>query len=361
MDDVLFWLAFIRVPGLGPILRKRLLDRFGSPKAVFGASEAELWEVEGMTRRAVEALKATDPIKEGRELAERVESLGLWVLTLESPQYPRILREIPDPPAVLFVRGGMADSPAVAIVGSRRCSSYGRDFARRLARGLAQAGVTVVSGGARGIDTEAHLGALEGGGRTVAVLGSGHDRPYPAENRGLFERIAERGAVVSEFPPGTPPERWNFPQRNRIISGLALGVVVVEAPAKSGALITASLALEQGRSVFAVPGLPGSWTSQGTHRLLREGARLIEGPEDVLEEVLPQFEPPREEAPALGPEEERVLEVLRGGPRSLDQICRELGMPVAEVIGLLTRMELKGVVRQLPGRTYAAEARWPGP
>lgn len=343
-------------------MRKRLLDHFGSPEAIFKASDGELAEVEGMTRKAQESLRAIDPLRVGKELEERVRRLDLKVVTWDSPLYPALLRQIPDPPLVLFIRGEIPQgSPAVAIVGSRRCSSYGRDFSRRLARALSEAGVTVVSGGARGIDTEAHRGALEGGGKTVAVLGSGHDYLYPAENRELYERIASSGAVLSEFPPGTPPERWNFPQRNRIISGLSLGVVVVEAPSKSGALITAALALEQGRSVFAVPGLPGSWTSQGTHRLLKEGAKLVDGPEDILEEILPQYEPPERRPPKPDPEEERVLETLKEGPKSADRISRDLRRPIGEVLGLLTRMELKGLVKQLPGRVYVVEGGWPKP
>ncbi len=353
--ELYFWLALIKVPGVGPVLRRRLLDHFGSPQAIFEAKEEELRAVEGISSRVMRAIKATDPLAVGKRIYREAQGLGFRVLTLKDPQYPPNLREIFDPPPVLFIRGEILpqDSVAVAVVGSRRCSTYGRDFARRLSGSLAEVGVTIVSGMARGIDTEAHRGALGAGGRTIAVLGSGPDRIYPPENTALSREIAGSGAVLTEFPPGTPPERWNFPQRNRIISGLSLGVVVVEAPSKSGALITASLALEQGRCVFAVPGLAGSWVSQGTHRLIREGAKLVERPEDVLEEILPQLQAPvGKPQGGLSEQELRVLEVLKEGPRHIDEITRILMKPVPETLSLLTRMELKGLLRQLPGRLY---------
>lgn len=355
MEELFFLLALVKTAGIGPILRKRLLNAFGSPKAVFEAKEGELQAVQGITKAVVRSLKAQDPYVVGKKEWERARSIGVEVIGITDPRYPCNLREIYDPPLVLYVKGELRqeDRNAVAIVGSRRCSSYGREFARRLASSLAEAGITVVSGLARGIDTEAHLGALEAG-RTIAVLGSGIDRIYPPENSNLAQRIASSGAILSEFPFGTPPERWNFPVRNRVISGLSLGVVVVEASAKSGALITARLALEQGRTVFAVPGIAGSILSQGTHRLIKEGAKLVEGPEDVLEEIMPQMEFHKEVKPlhGLSHYEEKVLELLKEGPKHADELSRILKLEASSLNLLLMGLELKGMVKQLPGRIY---------
>jgi len=346
------------IPGVGPVLRRRLLDRFGSPQAVFEASLEDLRRVEGVGERTAKAIKAIDPISLGRREGERARAMGIGVIPLGDDRYPENLRQIYDPPIVLYLKGDLCpeDSLAVAVVGSRRSSPYGRQFARRLARALASEGVTVVSGMARGIDTEAHLGALEAEGRTIAVLGSGMDRIYPPENRQLASQIAHHGAVLTEFPLGTPPERWNFPVRNRIISGLSLGVVVVEASSRSGALITASLALEQGRSVFAVPGYAGAVTSRGTHSLIRQGAKLVEDPEDVLEEILPQYEGKGETekagAPEVSKEERMLVELLETGPMHIDELSRRVSLDAAKVSALLTQMEIKGIVLQMPGKVF---------
>jgi len=355
MEELFLLLALVKARGIGPILSRRLLEAFGSAKAVFEAKEQELRAVEGVTKAVIRSLKGQDPLLVGMKEWERARDMGVELISISDPRYPSNLREIYDPPLVLYVKGELKqqDKNAVAVVGSRRCSPYGREFARRLASCLAEAGVTVVSGLARGIDTEAHLGALEAG-RTIAVLGSGMDRIYPPENYRLAQRIASSGAVLSEFPLGTPPERWNFPVRNRVISGLSLGVVVVEASAKSGALITARLALEQGRTVFAVPGVVGSLFSQGTHRLIKEGAKLVEGPEDVLEEIMPQLEFPERGKPLQGfsPDEEMVLEILREGPKHVDELLRILKLEASSLNPLLMGLELKGIVKQLPGRIY---------
>jgi DNA processing protein len=279
--------------------------------------------------------------------------------------YPRLLRETPVPPPLLFTSGGIADlgSSTVAVVGSRKASLAGTAMAAALAGDLAALGFVIVSGLARGIDTAAHKGALEAGGRTVAVLGSGIDEIYPPENRGLARRISERGAVISELPPGSPPLRHNFPRRNRIISGLSLGTVVVEAGEKSGALITAACALEQNRSVFAVPSTPGFSRSKGTNSLLREGATLVESASDIVDELRPQLECPRPKVPdlfdppGLSPDEERVLSLLSDAPAHVDEISRSLNVASHRTLSLLLVLETRGLVKSMPGKFYVREGR----
>jgi len=356
-DDKVYWVALNKVPGVGPILYGKLIAQFGGAKEVFFAPAERLRRVEGVGEELAKRIEEGTFLEEGKRELMRAKELGIEVITIREERYPSNLRQIPDPPPLLYVKGNLAerDALAVAVVGSRRCSPYGRAFARKISGELASKGVTVVSGMARGIDTEAHRGALEAGGRTIAVFGSGLDVIYPSENRWLFEEIWRNGAVISEFPLSTPPERWNFPLRNRIISGLALGVVVVEASERSGALITASMALEQGRSVFAVPGYAGAVTSRGTHRLIKEGAKLIEGAEDILEEVLPQYEGDKGETPPrdLTEEEREVLEALSVGPLQIDELSRKVGMEVQKVASLLLELELKGLVTQMPGKVFA--------
>lgn len=286
-------------------------------------------------------------------------------LTLKDVGYPSNLTTLPDPPAVLYVRGSLwqEDRAAVAVVGTRRASPYGLQTARRLSQELALAGITVVSGLAEGIDGAAHQGALEAGGRTIAVLGHGLHTVYPPQHRQLADRIAASGALVSEYPPETPIQAWHFPSRNRIISGLSLGVVVVEAPLKSGALITARLALEQGREVFAVPGPAGSPKSQGTHALLKDGARLAEGVEDILEELAPQLaaqlcrwrsrKPRSDKRPgraALSSLEQRVYDCIPvAGRTPVEVLMQATRLPAAGLLPILTDLEMKGLVAQIPG------------
>jgi DNA processing protein len=286
----------------------------------------------------------------------------------DDAEYPERLKAIHDPPAVLFVRGTLPgrEEPAVAIVGARRATPYGLSVARRLGGELARAGFTVVSGLARGIDGAAHEGAIRAGGRTIGVMGCGLDIAYPPEHIELIEEMVRQGAVVSEFPVGTPPYRANFPKRNRIISGMSLGVVVVEAGPESGALITARLALEQGREVFAVPGPAGSAMSVGTHRLLREGAKLVEGLQDIMEEIGPQLaartRPPSARAarpsaePQLPDEEATVYRLLSHEPRHMDELTALTGQIPSRLSGVLLQLELRGVVRQLAGQRYIRAA-----
>lgn len=359
-QDVFHWLALSLTPGVGSILLARLVARFGSPEAVFRASVTELGEIDGLTGKVAEEIrKGPQERAVDREL-ERVRAAGARILTLSDEAYPSRLKEIYDPPAVLYVNGELKkeDDLAVSIVGSRKTSVYGRMMTERMSQGLARHGVTIVSGMARGIDSVAHGGAVSVGGRTIAVLGCGVDVIYPRENRGLFAKIVEHGAVVSEFPMGSPPEGAHFPKRNRIISGLSLGVIVVEAAAESGALITANYALEQGRDVFAVPGSIGAAGSQGTHRLIKQGAKLVEASEDILEEILPQWHRRGQEhekakqGPSLPEEEGRLYDLLGETPLHIDRIILETGMDPGKVSGLLLSLELKGLIAQWPGKNF---------
>jgi DNA processing protein len=283
------------------------------------------------------------------------------VVAAGEPAYPRLLKEIADPPQLLFHRGTLhpGDAKAIALVGSRRASLAGARIARELSGALAGCGFTVVSGLARGIDTAAHRGALDAGGRTIAVLGSGIDIIYPRENRKLASEIERSGTLVSELPPGTQPKRHTFPRRNRIISGLSLGTVVVEAGPSSGALITAGCALEQNRSVFAVPGTPGFEGSEGTNRLIKEGATLVESARDIVEELMPQIElpfqgtPGRSDRNCISPAEEEVMGLLGRAPAHVDEISRALGESPSHVVAILLLLETRGLIVSLPGKFYA--------
>lgn len=359
------WVAFNRVPGVGVVRFRRLLERFGSLAAAWGAPRPALAEV-GLDRRALDGvlqLRATlDP---ARELA-RVRAAGASALTWRDSGYPALLKEIPDPPPVLYVKGHVVeqDSGAVAMVGTRRATVYGRDVAERLARDLGASGFTVVSGLAKGIDTHAHRGALAVGGRTIAVLGHGLDTIYPPENRRLAAEIVEAGALVSDYPFGAGPMAEYFPPRNRIISGLAAGVVVVEADHTSGALITSKFALDQGRDVFAVPGPINAPSSRGCNRLIQDGAKLVTSAEDILFDLNPHLgarpEPAQlplglHESPGTGKEREHPLvAALRemGQPAHVDQLARSLGLPISEVTGGLALLELDGRVRHAGGMRY---------
>jgi DNA processing protein len=343
--------------GLAARRLNALLDLYGSPSAIFAATPAELRAAPGMSSSAAERVldPAAAAVDEDLRLMER---LGVSLVTRFDPHYPSLLKQVFDPPAMLYVRGSLeeGDPCAVALVGSRRCSSYGRLTADRLARDLAAAGMTVVSGLARGIDTAAHAGVLAAGGRTIAVLGSGLGRVYPSENRQLADRIAETGAVVSEFPITEGPDAWHFPARNRIISGWCQGVCVVEAPASSGALITAEFAMEQGRDVFAVPGPVNDPRSRGAHALIRDGAQLVEEAQDILTAlgVLtatadPQLTLPD---PALTEDEQTLLRLLGPQPRSADDLIAETSLPTARVSAALMLLELKGLSRKCAGSSY---------
>ena len=370
MEQIVPWLALKSVPGIGNRVFNRLLGDMGSPQAVFQASPRRLSRVSGMTPRLVQAIKGYRcPDWVFMEI-ERCAKKGFDIITQTSPEYPALLLHIPDPPPLLYCYGALAAAQCcIAVVGSRKATAYGTINAKNLAAALAARGIGIVSGMARGIDTAAHIGAMEGGGRTVAVLGSGLQCVYPAENLKLFHRIAENGAVITEFSLDARPEPHHFPQRNRIISGMALGTVVVEASESSGSLITARLAAEQGREVFAVPGSIHAATAQGTHNLIRQGAKLVENAEDIIEEIAPQVclaadQPPRNEIYGTGPEapaippltdqEAQLLEAMGPYPAHIDELARRCGQEVGSVSAILLQLELKGVVVQEPGKLFHA-------
>lgn len=357
------WLALARVQGLGCATFRKIADHLNDPTQLFSASEKELAAIPGLDQEVIQGLVHFSAWDEVESELQRVRNAGFDLVTFNDPSYPSRLRMISDPPPYLYVKGELRkeDGNAVAVVGSRSASEYGKRVAGELCRSLALLGFTVVSGMARGIDGTAHEAALEAGGRTIAVLGSGLDVPYPGEHEGLYHRISERGAVVSEFSMGTRPLAYHFPPRNRLISGLSLGVVVVEATEKSGSLITAGLALEQGREVFAVPGEVGSSRSRGTHRLIRQGAKLVETVQDILEEIAPQLSIPAgasQEKPSLilpegvSSEARRVFELVRERPLQIDEVIETSGLSPSRVSEILLDLELQGFLRQLPGKTF---------
>ncbi len=361
-------LAAIRLhltTGIGPRLHGALVEHFGSAAAATEAGAAALAEVQGLgptkTRAIRDALGKADP---GAEL-DRAASAGATVVLRGDADYPVALTYLFDAPPVLYVKGSLVpeDAQAIGIVGMRKCSLYGQDQAERLAGGMARAGFTVVSGLARGIDSAAHRGALAAGGRTVAVLGNGLATVYPPENVRLAGAVVERGALVSEFPMAVGPAAENFPRRNRILAALSLGVIVAEAGRRSGALITARLAAEMGKEVFAVPNRVDAPGAAGVHGLIRDGAKLIESVADVLDEF-PDLEiapPSGDDAPRqetlslkanLSAEEARLLEVLDTEPAPLDVLASRAGLDAAKASGALTLLELKGLVRALPGGRF---------
>ncbi|MBU2490937.1 MAG: DNA-processing protein DprA [Proteobacteria bacterium] len=360
-----FWLK--SVPGVGNLWFSKLLDLFGDPSGVREAGKEALVAC-GVPERIARVLASHSlPGDIEKELDRAVQRPGLSIITLHDPGYPPLLAKIPDPPPFLYAYGNLGSmEKCVAVVGSRNATQYGLSITMEICRDLAGAGVLVVSGMARGIDTAAHRGALAGGGRTVAVLGCGLDTVYPPENHDLFHRIAENGAVISEFPLADPPKPSNFPVRNRIISGMSHAIVVVEASKKSGSLITAGLALEQGREVFAVPGSVHSFKSSGTHGLLRQGAALAERASDILD-FLGGSLSPLERVPVTGArpdgkdravqdldsEEKAVLETLSPYPVHIDVLIRRLAMEPGHLAGLLLQLELKGLVCQDPGKMFS--------
>jgi DNA processing protein len=373
-DELTYWVALKAVEGVGSVAYRNLLTAFGSPGLVFEATLHQLEQTAGLNHKTARNIKDFRGWERAGAEIDKAAREGVSIVTTKDSSYPERLRHIYDCPPLLYTKGTLqANDIPIAVVGSRNASPYGRYVTERLCRELAQRGVTVVSGLARGIDTCAHRGALSGRGRTVAVLGCGIDVIYPQENRKLHGDIIASGAVVTEFPFGTEPDRPHFPARNRIISGMSLGVLIVEAGEKSGSLITARCALEQGREVFAVPGsidLPGS---RGTNKLIRQGAKLVESVEDILEEILPQLgnqtARPRPEkdslispSPGRVPEasgresltekESRLLGFITEKPLDTDTIINRTGLAAAEVLALLLSLELKGYVLQRPGKLF---------
>jgi DNA processing protein len=352
------FIALNMVPHLGPVHLRRLLDMFGSPERVLAAGRNELQGVEGLNQALIDSLVSWESVVNLQQELLQVEEHGATVLTLDDTAYPALLRQIHDPPTVLYIWGKLEsrDHHAIGVVGSRRTTHYGLECAKKLSYQIAYSGLTVVSGLARGIDTAAHQGALAAKGRTVAVLGTGLRHLYPAENRALAEKIASCGAVVTEFPMETTPDRQTFPMRNRIISGWGFGLLVVEAGVNSGALISASQAADQGRNLYAVPGPIDRPTSHGTNRLIQQGAKLVMSVDDILEDVQALFP----KAPALSPSKPldlegdllRIYESIGSGETSIDEIIQRSGLGAGSATALLLQLEMRRLVKQLPGKYF---------
>ena len=360
MDKDFWAVALSIVPGIGSVLNKKLIDYFKTAESVFKASFKELMTVEGIgtqTALAIKNFNKGDLVQERLLTARRKD---VQILTLENKSYPCNLLEIDNPPPVLYVKGELKrdDQLAVAVVGSRTPSKYGELATEWITRGLAEKGITIVSGMARGIDTISHKEALYTNGRTIAVLGNGIDVIYPPENRSIFEKITQKGAVLTEFPISTPPDSVNFPHRNRIISGLSLGVVIVEAGYRSGSLITARLAKRQGRMIFAVPGQIGFDRSKGTNKLIKDGEILVENADDILNVILPEYksyhEARKEQSKdaELSPNAKIVIDALAEDPVPIDTIIIRTGLNVKDVSTVLLDLELRGFVKQLPGKIF---------
>ncbi len=356
------YIALNMMERIGPVGVRSLVAVLGSASAIFEASSADLRQAEGVGPELAAALiRQRDAVPLGEEMAY-AEETGTRIITPMDEEYPGALRQIHDPPLALYIRGRLrpTDREAVAVVGTRRATHYGMDSARKLSYQLSKAGICVLSGLALGIDTAAHEGALRGGGRTVAVIGSGFDHLYPPENDGLAKRIAEHGAVMTEFPFARKPDKTTFPMRNRIVSGMSKGVLVIEAGKRSGAAITANQALQQGRSVFAVPGRIDSYASMGTNALIQQGAYLVIAAGDILEHFEMLFPLPKDDSDAsasravitadLSEDEAAVVKQLGQGTLGIDVLIRESGIAPSKIASLLVALELKRVLRMLPGR-----------
>jgi DNA processing protein len=365
-EKLIPWLALKQVRGIGNVLYRRIIEHFGSPESAFAAKKQALMKISGISEPLAEAIKRhkiTDSVE--KEIVQTYEN-GFHIITCNDPEYPQLLIQIPDPPPYLYAYGKIVpDSANIAIVGSRHATSYGMKTARRIASQLASAGIIVVSGMARGIDTAAHTGAVEKGHHTYAVLGSGLCRIYPPQNKTLFHQIARNGSVVSEFPLHAAPEAHHFPIRNRIISGMCLGVLVVEASRKSGSLITARLAAEQNREVFAVPGSIQSFKSAGTHQLIKQGAKLVEKAQDILDEI--QFKLTQQVEPQTdsiydtayaqknvphSEEEKKVLSCLCQYPTHIDELKKKVDLDSGKLAAILLKLELDGTIEQWPGKNF---------
>ena len=364
MDSREAFVALNLIEHVGPVRVHQLLDHFGEAPAILSASQSQLLQVRGIGQETAAAIANWEKsVDLGGEL-KRISEFGCHVLIQSDADYPELLRQIYDPPIVLYVKGSLTerDKNSVAMVGSRMTTHYGIETARKLAYQLAYLGVTVVSGGARGIDTAAHQGALSGGGRTVAILGTGINLIFPPENAELFERIAAHGAVVTQFPFNRNADKQSFPIRNRIVAGMTLGTVVVEANLTSGALITANMAVEYGRQVFAVPGRIDSPRSKGCHELIKKGAKLCEGAVDILSEFEYLF-PKTNRPPGAGEtgvlpalnlseNEQMVYDALSQEESDIDEVIRRSGLPASAVSVALLNLEMKRLIRQLPGKLF---------
>jgi len=373
-ESLRFWIALKAIPGIGNSAVSALIDRFGSPSSVFSAGESDLCSSAGISKSIAQSIIN---FKNWDKIFRQIDALnknGIKIITFQDEYYPAHLRNIYDRPVLLYVLGTLRkEDVSVAVVGSRRASAYGKYTTEKISRDLSQQGITVVSGMARGIDSCAHRGALSVSGRTIAVLGCGLNVVYPPENEKLFKEIVQHGAVISEYPLDSQPMPYNFPARNRIISGMSYGVVVVEAGEKSGSLITARLAMEQGRDVFAIPGAIDSPSSRGANSLIKQGAKLIENIDDILEDLLPQIEKPSCAKPDF-PETQKanrvipdtkadsvkldginqdIVKVLTQGKSHADDIIKAMGAAPACVLSALITLELKGIIEQHPGKIFS--------
>jgi len=369
VENILPWFTLKTVPGIGRCHFKHLIDHFKSPELVLEASREELLKLDGMSERLVSAIRQHRIPEQVKKELDLVVQKGYRIVTMTDSDYPPLLLQIPDPPPFLYVYGNLDRSiKNVAVVGSRNATTYGISTTEQLCTNLASNGITVVSGMAIGIDTAAHEGALMGKGKTIAVLGSGLERVYPSENIKLFHKIADSGAVISEFSLMTEPEAHNFPVRNRIISGISLGTVIVEATKRSGSLITARLAAEQNREVFAVPGSIHSFKSTGTHTLIKQGAKLVEQTQDIIEELAPLIQghaiaentgqnKTKAELPPLSSEELTVYKALGPYPVHIDELVRKISIEPGKLSSILLKLELKGVAVQTPGKLFSIKTK----
>jgi DNA processing protein len=353
MSTIEAWIALDLLPAVGPRTVRKLLEIFHSPEKILSTPVSEIRDTGILNKAQLEALVSGPDDEKIKEVLRGLESAGARAVCPDDPSYPAVLKEIEDPPCVLYVKGSLDDlQPSVAVVGTRSPSHYGKETAFTLARDLSMKGISVISGLARGVDKEAHLGALEGISGTVAVLGSGIDVIYPPEHEKLAEEIAEKGAVLSEFPPGTRPDAKNFPRRNRIISGLSGGVVVIEASIKSGAMITARFAGEQGRLIMAVPGAVTNVRSQGPHNLIRQGAVLVQNADDVMAEIVPQVKSILTDAMQMPKISDKIVSLVSGSPMSIDEIARELGTDIPETSRRVSMLELDGKLVRIQGNRF---------
>lgn len=359
-EELALLLNLTQAKGIGPVTLKKIIAKYGKPSSVFAASAQAAIKTKNDKSGFAAKIKNIKSIKFGENQLEKTHDSEAMIITYWSEQYPALLKKIADPPIVLFFKGEIHSNQnaAVAIVGTRTPSSYGKQAAEKIAAGLVHKGIVTVSGFARGIDTIVHSETVKQGGKTIAVLGNGLDIMYPSENKKLAGKIIENGALISEFPFGTKPDAVNFPRRNRIISGLSLGTIVVEAREKSGALITANFALEQNREVFAIPGSIFSPSSYGPHQLIKEGAKLVGSLEDILEEIPIQGEYFQKQDyntvdfDELDPKEKKTLECLSRDPIHVDQLAQKAQMATAELLSILLQLEFAGFVKQLPGKMF---------
>lgn len=357
-----YWIGLSSIPGVGRVTFRKLAQHFGSPERALSASSLDLRTISGLSDKVINEITTCSWREYAEQELAKARAAGIAVIIADDAAYPAALKNTPDPPLFLYVKGDIPQGDGIAIVGTRKPTHYGLTVTRRISSELASAGLTIVSGLARGIDTQAHRGALAAAGRTIAVLGCGIDVAYPPENKSLMEDISRSGAVVTENPFGTQPESGYFPARNRIISGLSRGTVIIEAAEDSGSLITAKYAKEQGRKLFAVPGNIGAANSRGTNSLIRKGAVLVESTQDILQDlkirtvgVIKPTDAPRT-LPTLTRDEEPVFRQITNEPKHIDILMKESCTTPSKISVLLVTLELKGLVKQLPGKYYIKEA-----